>query len=312
MLPPFVFFYRTATVEFLNYHHLLYFWTTAREGSIVRAAERLQLSQPTISAQLRLLERAAGARLFQKAGRSLQLTDTGRTVLRYADEIFALGNELQDLLRGRPVNQPVRFTVGIPDVLPKLIVYRLLAPVVASGQTYRLIIREGTFEALMAQLASHELDLILSDTPAGGHARARVYNHSLGRCGVSFFATAPLAKKYRSRFPDSLDAAPMLLPPNGTALRRMLDQWFDEQELRPQVVAEFQDSALLKVFGKGGLGIFPAPAALREEIEQQYRVRQVGTTEDIAEQYYAISVERRIKHPAVLAITAAARNDLFI
>jgi LysR family transcriptional regulator, transcriptional activator of nhaA len=298
-------------MDFLNYHHLLYFWMTAREGSIVKAAERLHLSQPTISAQLRMLERAVGSKLLVKSGRSLQLTEMGRTVLGYADEIFNLGRELQDMLRGTPLGKTLRFTVGVPDVLPKLIVFRLLRPAFELPEKIQLICREGTHEELMVQLASHELDLVLSDAPASGNANVRVFNHLLGKCGISFFASPELAKKHKQDFPESLQNAPLLLPPGGTVSRRMLDQWFDEQQIHPRVQAEFQDSALLKVFGQEGLGIFPAPAVLREEIERQYRVKLVGTIEDLQESFYAISAERRLKHPAVLKISQAAKSELF-
>jgi LysR family transcriptional activator of nhaA len=298
-------------VDWLNYHHLLYFWTVAREGSIVRAAAQLHLAEPTISAQITKLERALGAKLFQRAGRNLQLTETGRLVQRYADEIFSLGRELADAFRGRPTGQPLRLVVGVPDVLPKLIVFRLLQPALTLSEPVRLVCREGKFEDLVASLATHELDVVLSDIPLTPSVRVKAFSHLLGQCGVAFFAAPTLARRMRRDFPRSLATAPLLLPTEATTLRRLLDQWFDEQGMRPTIAAEFQDSALLKVFGQEGLGVFPAPAAIVSEIQRQYRVRHIGTLDDLHERYYAISVERRLKHPAVVAISAAARQELF-
>jgi LysR family transcriptional regulator, transcriptional activator of nhaA len=298
-------------MEWLNYHHLLYFWVVARAGSIARASEQLHLAQPTISSQIGRLEKSLGAELFQKSGRGLQLTDTGRTVFRYADEIFALGRELTDAVKGRPTGQPLRFTVGVPDVLPKLIVHRLLKPAFDLPDQVRLVVREGKFDSLLGELATHELDLVLSDCPVPPHVSVKAYNHLLGECGIAFFASIDIAKKYRKGFPRSIDGAPMLAPGDGTAVRRSLEQWFDDNAIRPVFVAEFQDSALLKVFGQEGLGVFPAPAAIKNEIERQYRVEHVGTIEDARERYFAVSVERRLKHPAVLAISTAAKTELF-
>jgi LysR family transcriptional activator of nhaA len=298
-------------VDWLNYHHLLYFWVVAREGSIVRAAAQLHLAQPTVSAQISRLERSLGAKLFQRAGRNLQLTDTGRVVYRYAEEIFTLGRELTDVVKGRPTGQPLRFTVGVPDSLPKLIVFRLLQPALALPEPIRLVCEEGKFDALVAGLATHDLDLVLSDMPMPSNVRVKAFSHALGQCGVAFFATPKLARQFRRNFPLSLAEAPLLLPSDTTTLRRLLDQWLDEHGIRPRIAGEFQDSALLKVFGQEGLGVFPAPAAIVDEIQRQYRVRHVGTLRDLHERYYAISVERRLKHPAVLAISSAARFQLF-
>lgn len=299
-------------MDWLNYHHLLYFWAVAREGSIVGAAAQLHLAEPTISAQVAKLERALGAKLFQRSGRNIQLTETGRLVQRYADEIFSLGRELTDAVRGRPTGQPLRLLVGVPDVLPKLIVFRLLQPALVLPEPVRLICREGKLDDLVGALATHELDVVLSDIPLASSVRVKAFSHLLGQCGVAFFAAPALARQVRRDFPRSLAAAPLLLPTEATTLRRLLDQWFDEQGIRPTIAAEFQDSALLKVFGQEGLGVFPAPAAIVDEIQRQYRVRHVGTLDALHERYYAISVERRLKHPAVVAISAAARKQLFI
>lgn len=296
-------------MEWLNYHHLLYFWVVAREGSIAKACEKLHLSQPTISTQLSKLERSVGAKLFERSGRAMQLTETGRMVNRYAEEIFTLGRELTDAIKGRPTGQPLMFTVGVPDVLSKSIVYRLLRPALKLPEPIRLVCREGSFEQLVTQLATHELDLVLSISPVSASAKVRAYSHFLGQCGVALFGTPTLAKKYRKGFPHSLVGAPLLLPGEGTALRRAIEQWCDDRDIHPEITGEFEDTALLKVFGQEGLGLFPGPAAIASEIEEQYGVQLVGTMEGVRERYYAISVERRLKHPAILAISNSAKQQ---
>lgn len=295
-------------LDWLNYHHLLYFWTVAREGSIAKACERLHLAQPTVSNQLQKLERSLGAKLFERQGRKLQMTETGRLVYRYSEEIFALGNELRDAVRARPTGKPLRFTVGVPDALPKLIVYRLLRPAFEMPEPIMLVCREGRFDELLADLATHELDLVLSDVPAPPSVRVRAYSHSLGQCGVGLFGTDELANQYRGGFPQSLNGAPLLMPSPQTSIRRQVDHWFETLDLRPRVVAELADSALLKVFGQEGRGLFPAPMAIAAEVKRQYGVTVAGVIPDLQERYYAVSVERRLKHPAVVAISAAARN----
>jgi LysR family transcriptional activator of nhaA len=299
-------------MDWLNYHHLLYFWAVVREGSIARAGERLHLSQPTISTQLHKLERSVGDKLFQKVGRKLQLTDTGRTVFRYADEIFTIGRELKDALRGRGGGgRPLRFAVGVSDVLPKLIIYRLLQPAFVLPERLQLVCREGNADELTMALAGHDLDIVLSDAPAGAGVRIKAYSHLLGDCGVGMFGTSELYKKFHRKFPASLESAPMLMPATSTSLRRSMDQWLDTNAIRPSIVAEFDDSALLKAFGREGLGLFPAPLAVRAEIEKQYGVKLIGEIPGIRERFYAISVERRLRHPAVVAISNAAKNELF-
>ncbi|MFO0901626.1 MAG: transcriptional activator NhaR [Pirellulales bacterium] len=298
-------------MDWLNYHHLLYFWVVAREGSIVKACEQLQLAQPTVSAQLQKLERSLGARLFERTGRKMQLTETGQTVFRYAEEIFALGKELTDVLHQRPVGQPLRFTVGVPDVLPKMVVYRLLRPAFELPEPLRLVCREGRFDELLSDLATHDLDLVLSDSPAPPNVRVKVYNHSLGRCGVGFFGSPDLVAKSRHKtLAEIVEQLPLLMPTSVSQFRRNLDQWFDANDLRPRIAAEFADSALLKVFGQEGRGLFPAPLAIRQEVERQYNVQLIAEVPTLTERYFAISVERRLKHPAVLAISTAARNVL--
>jgi len=298
-------------VDWLNYHHLLYFWVVAREGSITRACAQLHLAQPTISSQLRKLETSIGEKLFQRVGRNLVLTETGQLVFRYADDIFALGRELTDVLHGRPTGSPLRFYVGVADVVPKLIAFRLLEAALHLPEPVQLTCEEGKLDYLLMELAGHRLDVVLSDQPLGAMAHVRAYSHLLGQCGVSVFGTPALARKYRARFPRSLDGAPMLVPMRNTSLRRSMDQWFDSEEIQPNVVGEFADSALLKVFGTAGVGLFAAPSAIEEEIGRQYRVRPLGELPEVREQYYAISAERKLKHPAVGAIVEAARQELF-
>src|SRR5690242_13552760 len=239
-------------MEWLNYHHLFYFWIVAKEGSIVAASDKLRLTQATISSQLRSLEENLGEKLFVRSGRRLMLTETGRVAFRYADEIFTLRRELMDTLRGRPLGQPLRFRVGISDILPKLIAQRLLEPAFQIAEGIRMICHEGTTELLLAQLALHELDLVLTDAPVGSGIKVRAFNHSLGHCGLTIFGSAKLALEYRRGFPPSLTGAPFLLPTENTNLRRSLNQWFEASDIHPVIVGEFDDSALLKVFGQQG------------------------------------------------------------
>lgn len=298
-------------MEWLNYHHLLYFWLLAREGSLARAAAKLRLAQSTVSGQVHALEDALGEQLLARSGRRLVLTELGRVVFRYADEIFALGGELQDVLKGRPAGRPLTLTVGLADVVPKLVAARLLEPALRLAEPVHLVCREDKPDRLVAELAVHGLDVVLSDAPLDPSLRVKAFNHLLGECGVDFFGTAELARAYRRGFPGSLHGAPVLLPTQNTTLRRSLEQWFSERGLRPRVVAEFEDRALLKVFGQNGLGLFPVPTIIAAEVARQYQVRRVGTLEEVRERFYAISVERRLKHPAVVAISEGARRELF-
>lgn len=297
-------------MEWMNYHHLLYFYLVAREGTIAKAGKILRVSQPTISGQIKALESALDEQLFSRSGRTLQLTEVGRVVYQYADEIFSLGRELQDTLRGRPTGRPQRLHVGISDAVPKLIAYRLVEPAMRSD-TVHVVCTEDKTERLLGELSTKGLDLVLADAPVPGGAKIRAYNHLLGECGVTFFARADLRTKLRSDFPKSLDGAPMLLPTSNTVLRRSIDAWLDETGVRPRVVAEFEDSALMKVFGERGEGVFPGPTVIEREIRDHYDVAVLGRVEAIRERFYAISVERRIKHPAVLQITESARARLF-
>lgn len=298
-------------MDWLNYHHLLYFWTVAREGTIARAGEKLHLGQPAISTQLRQLESALGVKLFQKSGRNLELTETGRTVYRYADEIFSLGRELTDTLKGRPTGKPVRFVVGIVDVVPKLVAKRLLEPALQLPEPLRLVCIEDSLERLLSELALHNVDIVLSDTPVTGAMKIRAFNHQLGESPIAVFGTRDLARKYRRKFPKSLDGAPFLMHGRASSVRRSLETWFDSHDLHPLIRAEFDDNALLKVFGQAGEGLFVSPSVIKDEICRQHEVELVGEIPTIREHFYAISAERRLKHPAVVAISESAHRDLF-
>lgn len=299
-------------MEWINYHHLLYFWTVAREGSIAKAGEKLRLAQPTISGQLRVLEESLGHKLFTRKGRGLALTDFGQLVYRYADEIFAIGKELTEAIKGRPSGRPVRFVVGISEVVPKLVAYRLLEPALRLHEPVRIVCREDKTERLLADLAVHDLDIVITDAPAPPAVKVRAFNHLLGECGVTFFASPDLAARLRGKFPKSLNGAPMLIPSPEAAVRHRLDQWFDENGVRPEVVGEFDDSALIKAFGQAGVGVFAAPTVIGTDVRRQYGVRAIGKAEKVRERFYAISVERRLKHPAVVAISETARNETFL
>jgi LysR family transcriptional regulator, transcriptional activator of nhaA len=297
-------------MEWLNYHHLLYFWMVAKEGSIAKASEELRLAQPTISGQIRELEDALGEKLFNRVGRGLVLTDMGRVVYRYAEDIFALGRELLDTVKDRPSGRPVRLQVGIANVVPKHIAHRILEPALRMSQKVRVNVHEDTSEQLLALLATHSLDLVISDAPIG-NVKVKAYSHLLGESPVTFFAAPQMAKKYRKKFPESLNGADLLLPGENTAVRRSLDTWFESQNLRPAIVGEFDDSALMTTFGQNGDGVFPAATALEKEVQRQFGVQVVGRTDAVRERYFAISPERKLKHPAVIAITETARAGLF-
>jgi LysR family transcriptional activator of nhaA len=298
-------------MEWLNYHHLLYFWTVAREGGVTAAARARNLSQPTHSAQVRALENAFGARLLQKAGRGVTLTDAGRTVYAYADEIFSLGLELQGVMKGRPVGRLPRLAVGISDVLPKLMVQKVLEPALQLPDALTLVCVEDKSEILLADLVAGKLDLVLTDRPLDPQARLKAFNHLLGECGVGIFAAPALARRLKGGFPGSTDGAPWLLPSPETALRRSLDQWMRAQGIQPRIRGEFNDSALLKSFGHAGAGLFAAPDAIAGEVVRQYGARRLGPAEGVRERIYAISIERRLRHPAVVAISEAAKGKVF-
>jgi LysR family transcriptional activator of nhaA len=299
-------------VEWLNYHHLLYFWAVARYGSVARASAELHLSQPTISGQVHRLEDVLGEKLFERAGRRLVLTDVGRRVFRYADEIFSLGQELLGMLKGRPSARPLRLTVGVADALPRVLVHRLIEPAFLIDKPIHLVCREDrVVEDFMSQLTGQELDLVLADRPLGPGIRAHAFNHLLGESGTSFLASEKLARQLRRGFPRSLDLAPCLLPGGHATVRRRVDQWFDDTGVRPTLVAEFDDTALMYAFGEQGRGFFPSPSVFDDEVRRRYGVRVVGRAKTIRQQFYAISVDQRLHHPAVIAIVKAARQELF-
>ena len=298
-------------MEWVNYQHLLYFWLVAREGSLAKASAELRLAQSTVSKQIHQFEDVLDHKLFAKRGRQLVLTESGRVAFRYADEIFGLGREMVDTLRDRPVGKPLRVTVGIADVVPKLLAERVLASTLALPEPVRLVCREDNSDRLLAELALHELDVILTDAPANPGVKVRAFSHLLGESEIGFFGHPILARKYRKGFPASLTGAPLLLPTEDTILRRSIDQWLDANGVRPDVIAEFADSALLKVFGSRGVGVFPASMAVAKEVEEQYKVKAIGIASNVRERLYAVTVERRIKHPAVVAICAAARSSVF-
>lgn len=294
----------------LNYHHLRYFWTVAKEGSIAAACKRLHVTQPTVSGQLRELETALGQDLLERSGRGLALTDAGRLVFRYADDIFAMGSELLHAVKGGAPAGEQRVRVGVADVLPKLVVYRMLLPVLRMPERTRLVCYEGKPGELLGRLAVHDLDVVLTDTPVPPHAGVRAYSHRLGESGLTVFGAPALASRHKAGFPASIDGAPFLLSTPNTAIRRTLDYWFESHGVRPAVAGEFEDSALLKIFGQSGAGLFAAPTFIEREIKSQYAVRVVGRLTGAKELFYAISMERRIKHPAVALLTDSVRARL--
>lgn len=301
----------TARTEWVNYHHLLYFWVVAREGGLVPAGKALRLSHPTLSAQIHALEHHLGEKLFAKVGRKLALTEIGRVVFRYADEIFTLGREMVDTVKGRSTGQPIRLDVGVVDAVSKLVVRRLLQPALALPEPVKIVCYEAPFERLLADLALHVLDIVIADSPVPSGSSVRAFHHLLGETGVSFFGAPALASRYKRGFPRSLDGAPMLLPLENSTPRRALNLWFDRRGVKPAVVAEFEDSALLKVFGADAVGLFTAPTVVEKEVCRQYGVTVIGRAPEVKERFYAVSVERRLKNPAVVAITDNARHELF-
>ncbi|EJL87182.1 transcriptional regulator [Herbaspirillum sp. CF444] len=296
----------------LNYKHLHYFWVVAKTGGIARAGERLHLTAQTISGQITLFEDSLGYKLFNRVGRKLELNDAGRTVFAYADQIFTLGEELEEVMRFRPGGSPLQFRVGVADAVPKTIAYLLLETALKLDDPVRIVCREGKLNNLLGDLAIHRLDIVIADSPMPANIDVRGYSHLLGECNTSFFATPALAKTYKKNFPQSLDDAPFLMPGEDAAVRPKLLRWFEKEKIRPQIAGEFDDGALLNAFGEAGTGIFAAPSAVAAQLKQQLGVVQIGQTEQITEQFYAISVERRLTHPAVLAIQSAARESLII
>jgi len=295
----------------LNYRQLHYFWVVAKTGSIVRACEQLNLTPQTISGQISLLEQTFGITLFQRVGRQLELTEAGRQALPYAEQMFQTGNELEAMLRAQPHEQQIVFRVGVADVVPKSIVYRLIAPTMELSEPLRITCREDKLERLLADLAIQRLDLVISDSPMPTHLDIKGYSQKLGECGISFFATQALADLHGGDFPQCLHGAPLLIPGAETVVRSRLQRWFAEQQIRPKIIGEFDDSALMQAFGQSGSGIFIAPSVIAEEVLRQYGVALIGQTDAVTESFYAISVERKVKHPGIVAITEGARRELF-
>jgi LysR family transcriptional activator of nhaA len=295
----------------LNFKHLRYFWVVAKAGGIARASEQLHLTPQTISGQISLFEAVLGYKLFERVGRRLRLSDAGRTVLSYADEIFTLGQELEGVLKRPAAGRPLQFHVGVADAVPKVLAHALLEPAVRLPEPVHIVCREGKLMSLLADLAVHRLDLVIADTPMPATVNVKGFSHLLGECGLTFFAAAKLLRRGEQPFPRLLDGAPLLLPGEDAAVRPRLMRWFDDERIRPRIVGEFDDGALLKAFGRAGAGVFPAPSAIAEHVRRQYGVRTIGRTEAVTESFYAISVERRLSHPAVVAITSAARKEMF-
>jgi len=293
----------------MNFKHLYYFWAAAKAGGILRAGEQLHITPQTLSTQIKLLESRLGCSLFKKSGRRLELTQEGRTALRYAEQIFSLGAELEAALGDAGSGErAIEFRVGIADAVPKAIAYRLLEPALALAQPVHLACHEGKLRDLLAQMSVQRLDLVIADEAMGKQLGVKAFNHPLGTTTMSFFATASLKRSLQGGFPHCLDQAPMLIQGATSAMRQRLDVWLTERGLRPRPVAEFADAALMNAFGAEGRGVFMAPTVLSAEICLQHGVKVVGHTTDLIEEYFAISVERRITHPCVVAITEAARN----
>lgn len=296
----------------MNYKHLYYFMQVAKSGSVMRASEQLHLTPQTISGQIQMLEEVVGKALFAKSGRGLALTEAGRLALGYAEEIFSLGAELKEAMREHPQEgRMLEFRVGVADAVPKTIAYRLIMPATHLPEPVRLICREWKLDNLLAELALHRLDLVISDAPIPSSASVRAFSHWLGGSGISFFGTPAVLACCAGTFPRCLDGAPMLMPAGDSALGQRLRAWLQAGSLHPRVVGEFDDSALAKEFGRHGAGLFVGPTVLSNAIEQQFDVKSLGATDEVVDEFFAISVERRIMHPCVVAITQAARNELF-
>jgi len=298
-------------MSWLNYHHLLYFWTVAREGTIARAAVQLRLTEPTVGAQIHALEDSLGEKLFEREGRSLVLTELGRVAYRYATDIFTLGREFQAAVSGATSGTTTRLLVGVVDMVPRLIAFRLLEPALLALEPVEIICHNDSPERLLVKLVTHDVDVVISDAPLDSGAKVKTYNRLLGECGVTIFGSEQFARRYRRGFPKSLDKAPFLLPSEGTPLRRSMQAWFEAAGIRPWVRGEFSDSALLKSFGGAGVGLFAAPSAIEREVKREYRVRVVGRVDSLRERFFVISAHRKVPHPAVATITHSARTRLF-
>ena len=298
-------------VEWLNYHHLRYFWTVARKGGVRKAAEELHVSQPSISAQLRLLEHALGEKLFQRTGRNLTLTDAGHIVLSYADEIFAAGRELMSAVKQRPGKRPLRLNIGLTDAFPKLIAFEIFQGAFRSSEPVHIVCREGEIGPLVNRLQAHRLDIVLADEPASSTLKAKTFNHRLGRSGITFCSRPALATKLRRNFPQSLNGSPALLPTENMGMRIALETWFDTHGIRPRVVGEFEDSALMEVCSSGGRGFTAIHTVVERMALKHYGLKVIARVADCGSDFYAITTERRLKHPGAVSITEHAYSELF-
>lgn len=297
-------------MEWLNYHHLLYFWSVAKHGTVAKASEDLRLTQPTISAQIRALEDTLGEKLFLRSGKYLVLTEMGHVAFRYAEDIFSLGQDFMSTIKSRSVSRPVRLVVGIADAVPKQFASHLLKSTFKPSQSIRIVCLADKLNQLVADLSIHRLDLVIADSMVPPNINVHIYSHLMGESGVTLFATAKLAARFRGRFPKSLERAPFLLPTSHATLRQLLDEWFVLKNLHPIVVGEFDDSGTLQAFSREGYGIFPGVTVMEKEICRQYQVQIVGRPESVKRRFYALTVERRLKHPTVLAIVESARQKL--
>ncbi len=296
----------------INYKHLRYFWMVAREGSIAKASKLLFLTPQTISGQLSLLEEQLAIQLFKRVGRNLELTEAGKVVQSYADDIFSLGDELQEVLKTKPTGRRLPLKAGIANSIPKSIAYHLLEPALYLDEPMKLICREDNLTILLTELAAHKLDIVISDRPLPEELSIKCFNHHLGKCGVTFFATEALMKESNGEFPQCLNNMPLLLPGVSSSIKSKLMHWFKSNQVYPRIIAEFDDGALMKAFGKNGVGVFIAPSVTADEVQASYDVKVMGETEDVMESFYAISVERKVKHLGVVAILNAAREHLFM
>jgi len=295
----------------LNLKHLRYFWTVAQAGSIARASAQLHVTSQSISSQLGELEQALGAKLLKRVGRGLEITDLGRRVASYAEEIFGLEDELVGIVKTHDRRTASSYRVGVADSVPKSLTYSVLAPALQLSDPVRLVCREGPLISLLADLAVHRLDMVIADRPVPPDLKVRAFNHLLGASELAIFGAPALIRRLKGRFPAVLDKAPFLLPGRAVAIRPLLEQWFDEQTVRPQIVGEFDDSALLKAFGQAGTGLFVAPAVISDYVCRQYGVKVLGRIDTVIDHFYAISTERRLRHPATLAISEAASREVF-
>jgi LysR family transcriptional activator of nhaA len=295
----------------LNYKHLRYFWMVAKTGSIAKAAQQLHLTPQSVSGQLTEFAGVLGVELFRRAGRNLEITEAGREVLSYADEIFSIGDELLDAIRDQGAKKSIPLKVGIADSVSKFVAYRLLEPALKLAEPIRLICREGRLESLLSELSVHRLDMIIADRPMPSHLNVRGFNHLLGESELTVFGAHTVVEKLLGEFPECLNHAPFLLPGDDAAIRPKLERWLDNHNLRPVISGEFDDSALMKSFGQAGAGLFAAPSTNAAHICEQYKVQVVGKIDTVMEQLYMISTERQLTHPAIIAINEKGREDLF-